>query len=72
MAKVLPTPAPTVNTDALTPATAPAVNTPERTPDNTPIPGGGRWRWDALVGVWADNTDPASSATTPFATPQPE
>jgi hypothetical protein len=23
-----------------------------RTPNNTPIPGGGRWAWDADAGAW--------------------
>jgi hypothetical protein len=37
----------------------PAQHTP--TPDNTPVPGGGSWRWDIALPGWAENT----------ATPQP-
>ena len=32
---------------------------PARTPDNTPIPGGGRWRWDDESQGWAPNDAPA-------------
>ncbi len=28
---------------------------PERTPENTPIPGGGSWRWDTELQDWAPN-----------------
>ncbi len=33
---------------ALSPATGP-------TPDNTPVPGGGRWRWDEEAKGWVSN-----------------
>jgi hypothetical protein len=28
--------------------------TPTATPENTPIPGGGRWRWDAALACWVE------------------
>jgi hypothetical protein len=28
--------------------------TPEATPENTPVPGGGRWCWDATLPGWAE------------------
>lgn len=58
---------PTVSTPAITPATAVAdgaatgaapsdatglADTP--TPENTPVPGGGRWRWDITKPGWVD------------------
>lgn len=29
--------------------------TPIPTPDNTPLPGGGSWRWDDAVPGWVPN-----------------
>jgi len=29
---------------------------PTATPENTPIPGGGSWRWDATLHGWVENT----------------
>lgn len=29
---------------------------PVATPENTPIPGGGSWRWDYTQHAWAANT----------------
>lgn len=31
-------------------------STPKPTPENTPIPGGGSWRWDADLLAWIANT----------------
>lgn len=28
---------------------------PLRTPENTPVPGGGSWRWDASLTDWVEN-----------------
>jgi hypothetical protein len=40
--------------------------TPAATPENTPIPGGGRWRWsDALPGWVEVLEDPAPAPTAP-------
>lgn len=37
-----------------------------RTPDNTPIPGGGRWTWDADAGAWVSlDTAPAAPQQQP-------
>lgn len=30
-----------------------------RTPENTPIPGGGRWRWDEALTDWVSLDEPA-------------
>lgn len=58
-----------------------AKNTPEtpatavRTPENTPVPGGGRWRWDIAAPGWVDLDAPPADAlpATPLANPtQPE
>lgn len=35
------------------------------TPDNTPLPGGGSWRWDPAQAGWADAAAPAAIPTTP-------
>jgi hypothetical protein len=29
---------------------------PAKTPENTPVPGGGSWRWDYTQQAWAANT----------------
>lgn len=29
---------------------------PAPTPDNTPVPGGGSWRWDTTQPGWVENT----------------
>lgn len=39
---------------------------PLATPENTPLPGGGRWMWDATLPGWAEVTEPAAE---PVATP---
>jgi len=26
------------------------------TPENTPVPGGGSWRWDTALACWVENT----------------
>ena len=31
-----------------------------RTPENTPIPGGGSWTWDAVLGAWVPAADHAA------------
>lgn len=44
------------------------------TPDNTPIPGGGRWKWGDEKPGWVSNepeTPPAADATETTADPQP-
>ena len=30
----------------------------DRTPENTPIPGGGSWRWDYTNREWVENVPP--------------
>lgn len=42
--------------DAMT--TAPASER-QANPDNTPIPGGGRWAWDAVTGQWISRDQPS-------------
>jgi hypothetical protein len=37
----------------LTVAAAPSA-APEVTPENTPVPGGGRWRWDITKPGWVE------------------
>ena len=44
-------------TDAMT--SLPAAERQAR-PDNTPIPGGGRWAWDEVVGHWVSRDLPAN------------
>lgn len=51
MAKTPPA-APDQDAAAQTPG-APA--TPVPTPDNTPLPGGGSWKWDDALPGWAPN-----------------
>lgn len=35
---------------------------PAATPDNTPIPGGGRWRWDTQLPGWVEvSAEPADA-----------
>lgn len=54
MAKI--SPAGRVNNPAETPPGDPAINAPPlATPDNTPLPGGGSWRWDAALPGWVPN-----------------
>jgi hypothetical protein len=31
--------------------------TPERTPENTPLPGGGSWKWDDASLAWVPAAD---------------
>ena len=33
-----------------------ALTFPSPTPENTPIPGGGSWRWDVTLPGWSPNT----------------
>jgi len=35
---------------------------PTRTPDNTPLPGGGRFRWDEGTANWVDQDAAAPAA----------
>jgi len=43
--------------------------TPTATPENTPIPGGGRWRWDAAQPGWVEVLeDPAPVPADPAPT----
>ena len=41
--------------------------TPDNTPDNTPLPGGGSWRWSTDAAGWvpSDIADAAASAAQP-------
>ena len=39
------------------PPAAPALPTEPATPDNTPLPGGGSWRWDAASLAWQPNAE---------------
>lgn len=41
--------------------TAPPVQHHTATPDNTPIPGGGSWKWDATLLGWVSNDAPATT-----------
>lgn len=43
--------------------------TPIPTPENTPLPGGGSWRWDETVPGWVPN---AAHTTLPEPTPASE
>jgi hypothetical protein len=43
--------------------------TPTATPENTPIPGGGRWRWDIALPGWVEvleNPAPKAPADQPI------
>jgi hypothetical protein len=48
----------------------------KRTPENTPVPGGGRWTWNAVLGAWSVVDEPAAapqqSPVTPETEPTPE
>lgn len=58
--------APSVNPDPKSPATDSAINAADAaTPENSPIPGGGSYRWDYHAASWIPNTDPAAN---PFPT----
>lgn len=63
MAKT-PSPKPTeqsVNDAAASHAQVAVINAlPVATPENTPVPGGGRWRWDR--DHWADASEAAADA----------
>jgi len=55
----------------MTPSSAPKTPTARaadhgRTPENTPIPGGGSWRWDDSAGQWVEVLP-----SPPAAQPQP-
>jgi len=52
-------------------ASAPPAALPARTPENTPVPGGGSWRWDYAAGAWVANVEPAAAPITATA-PTPE
>lgn len=73
MAKVLPTdPADidAVNSDAISPAMEPLINAtpiaaPVATAENTPVPGGGRWRWNATLTQWDAVPDEAQPEANP-------
>lgn len=52
--------------------TKPAEDLNAATPENTPIPGGGRWRWDIALPGWVEIDDagnPVPVATPAAATP---
>lgn len=34
----------------------------DRTPENTPLPGGGSWRWDDVAGAWVENKPEAEQS----------
>lgn len=51
-------------------AKTPTVNNPvppavinAATPENTPIPGGGRWRWDIALPGWVETAEPTDPET---------
>ena len=44
--------------------TTPKPAAPARTPENTPVPGGGSWRWDYAAGAWVANVEPAAAPIT--------
>lgn len=73
-AVVKPAEAENVNSPAKTALATPEVNaaTPEATPDNTPLPGGGRWRWDIALPGWVDLDAPLAPAGTALSTPAPK
>lgn len=54
-------------------STAPALPdaAPPRTPENTPLPGGGRWRWDEATANWAEMVDDVPAAAPDQAEPTP-
>lgn len=63
---------PTPNVNPLNPAAEAVVATPE----NTPVPGGGRWGWDAANTCWVDKDapepiEPIEPAVAPAAEAQP-
>ncbi len=41
--------------------------TPTPTHENTPLPGGGSWRWDINLPGWVDVNAPAAAADLPAA-----
>lgn len=43
-----------VNSTPESTAPAPVINADAATPENTPVPGGGRWRWDIALPGWVD------------------
>jgi len=53
-------------------AAPPADAPPAPTPDNTPLPGGGRYRWDITAPGWVDLDAPGTPDTTSHAPIQPE
>lgn len=52
------------------------VRRPAATPENTPVPGGGRWTWNAVLGAWSAVDEsaaaPQQSPVTPETEPTPE
>ncbi len=50
--------------NALTPGSAAE---PVATPENTPLPGGGSWRWDDVAKGWAENPPYGTAPATPAA-----
>lgn len=44
---------------------------PVATPENTPIPGGGRWRWDADACAWAEVLEPSAAPLEPITATEP-
>ena len=41
--------------------TTPPAAGPKPTPENTPVPGGGSWRWDIAGPGWVENTTTEST-----------
>lgn len=42
------------------------------TPENTPVPGGGRWSWNAVLGAWTAVDESAAAPQQPPVTPETE
>lgn len=38
-----------------------------KTPENTPVPGGGRWRWDIALPGWVEVLEDPEPAPVPIA-----
>lgn len=45
---------------------------PGPTPENTPVPGGGRWHWDADALAWVEVIEPTAAAPITATEPTPE
>lgn len=49
---------PGAGTADLSAAPAPGEAIAAATPENTPVPGGGRWRWDIALPGWVEVPEP--------------